>query len=355
MNSRDRVRRVINLEEADRVPVDLIWPTGYIVDALKKALGVRSEEECLRALGVDVRWASPGPGSGWKSRTFGDGSWDDEWGVRWWGYHMTTRVVHHPLASAQDVSDVDEYAWLDPHAPERLEALGRGLDAIGPDYGVVFGMGGNLLERAWYLRGFKNFLMDLRSRRKMAEAILDHVMYFHREITVAALEEFGDRIDIVFTADDLGDQKNLFFTPQLWRDVFKPRYAALFSEYKKFGAKTMFHSDGNCFLLIPDLMDAGLDILNPVQPMARQMDPASVKGAFGDRLAFHGTICIQRTLPFGTAADVKAEVMERMKTVAIGGGLILSPTHGVLADVPVENIIALYDAARKYGMYSRKM
>lgn len=355
MNSRERVQRAINLEEADRVPVDLIWPTGYIVEALKRALGVRSEEGCLRALGIDVRWASLGPASGWRSRTFEDGSWDDEWGVRWWGYHATTRVVHHPLASAQDVSDIEEYAWLDPHAPERLEAFGRDIDAIGPNYGVVFGMGGNLLERAWYLRGFKNFLIDLRSRKQMAEAIIDHVMDFHREITVAALEKFGDRIDIVFTADDLGDQRNLFFTPQLWRDVFKPRYASLFSEYKKFGAKTMFHSDGNCFPLIPDLMDAGLDILNPVQPMARQMDPASVKGAFGDKLAFHGTICIQKTLPFGTVADVKAEVVERMRTVAVGGGLILSPTHGILADVPVDNIIALYDAARKYGMYSKKI
>jgi len=115
----------------------------------------------------------------------------------------------------------------------------------------------------------------------------------------------------------------------------------------------MFHSDGNCFSLIPDLIDAGLDVLNPVQPMARQMDPASVKDAFGDKLAFHGTICIQRTLPFGTAEDVKAEVMERIKTVAAGGGLILSPTHGILEDVPVRNVIALYKAARKYGMYSR--
>jgi len=353
MHSRERVQRAINLEEADRVPVDLIWPTAYIVGELKRTLKVNSEEECLRALGVDVRWVSPGTAAGWKSRTFEDGSWDDEWGVRWWGYYNTTRVVHHPLASAQDTSDIEKFSWLDPQAPERLESLGRDLDGISPDYGIIFGAGGNLLERSWYLRGFKEFLIDLRSRRKMAEAILDRVMDFHRGITVAALEKFGDRIDVVFTADDLGDQKNLFFTPQLWRDVFKPRYASLFSEYKKHGVKVMFHSDWNCFPLIPDLVDAGLDILNPVQPMASQMDPASVKEAFGDRLAFHGTICIQRTLPFGTADDVRAEVMERLGTVAVGGGLILSPTHSVLADVPVENIIALYDAVNKYGMYSR--
>lgn len=353
MRSRERIQRAINLEEADRVPVDLIWPTAYIVDELKRALKVGSEEECLRALGVDVRWVGSGSAAGWKSRTFEDGSWDDEWGVRWWGYYDTTRVVHHPLASAQDVSDIEEYAWLDPHEPERLESLRKSLDAISPDYGIIFGAGGNLLERSWYLRGFKDFLIDMRLRRKMAEAILDHVMEFHREITIAALEKFGDRIDIVFTADDLGDQRSLFFTPQLWRDIFKPRYAALFSEYKRYGVKTMFHSDGNCFPLIPDLMEAGLDILNPVQPMARQMDPTSVKETFGDKLAFHGTICIQRTLPFGTIEDVKTEVIERMKTVAIGGGLILSPTHSVLADVPVKNIIALYKTANKYGMYSR--
>jgi len=352
MRPRERVQRAINLEEADRVPVDLIWPTAYIVDQLQRALRVGSEEECLRALGIDVRWVSPGAASGWRSRTFQDGSWDDEWGVRWWGYYDTTRVVHHPLALAQDISDIEEYAWLDPHEPQRLQSLREGLEDIGPDYGIIFSAGGNLLERSWYLRGFKEFLIDLRSRRKLAEAILDHVMDFHREITIAALEKFGERIDIVFD-DDLGDQNNLFFAPQLWRDIFKPRYAELFSEYKKYGAKTMFHSDGNCFPLIPDLIEAGLDILNPVQPMARQMDPAGVKKAFGDELAFHGTICIQRTLPFGTVDDVRDEVIERRRTVAVGGGLIVSPTHGILAGVPVRNIIALYDAAKKYGMYSR--
>jgi len=353
MRSRERVQRAVNLEEADRVPVDLIWPTSYIINELKRTLKVRTEEECLHALGVDVRWVDPGTAAGWSSRTFEDGSWDDEWGVRWWGYYNTTRVVYHPLASAQDVFDIEEYAWLDPHKPERMESLGKNLEVISPDYGVIFGAGGNLLERSWYLRGFKNFLMDLRSRRKIAEAILDHVMEFHREITIAALEKYGDRIDIVFTADDLGDQKNIFFMPQLWRDVFKPRYTSLFSEYKKYGVKVMFHSDGNCYPLIPDLIEAGLDILNPVQPMARQMNPASVKEAFGDKLAFHGTICIQKTLPFGTITEVKNEVMDRIKTVGVGGGLILSPTHSVLADIPVENIIALYETANKYGMYSR--
>jgi len=353
MRSRERVQRAINLEEPDRVPVDLIWPTEYIIDALERVLNVDSEEGCLRALGVDVRWANPGAAAGWKSRTFGDGSWDDEWGVRWWGYYRTTRVVHHPLASAQDVSDIEGYAWLDPHAPGRLENLKRDLDAIGPDYGIIFGAGGNLLERAWYLRGFKKFLMDLMLRRKIAESIIEHVMEFHREVTISALEDFGDRIDIVFTADDLGDQMNPFFSLQLWRDVFKPRYASLFSQYKKYGIKTMFHSDGNCFPLIPDLIEAGLDILNPVQPMAKQMDPAAVKEAFGDKLAFHGTICIQKTLPFGTVDEVKNEAMTRIRTVGQGGGLILSPTHSILGDVPVRNIVTLYKTACKYGIYTK--
>ncbi|MBO3803771.1 MAG: hypothetical protein JTT11_07900 [Candidatus Brockarchaeota archaeon] len=354
MLPRERVLRAINLEEPDRVPLDLIWPTQSIMAALKEALGESTEEGVLRALGVDVRWVSPGPAASWEGRTYGDGSWEDEWGVRWRNYRDTNRAVFHPLASAQDTSDIEGHPWPDPRDPWRLASLRRSLGAIGGDYGIVFGAGGNLLERSWYLRGFKNFLMDMTRRRKIAESILDRVMAFHREITVAALEEFGSRIDIVFTADDLGDQNNLFFAPKLWREIFKPRYASLFSEYKKFGAKTMFHSDGNCFELIPDLVDAGLDILNPVQPMAAQMDPATVKEKFGEKLAFHGTICIQKTLPFGSVEQVRDEVISRIGTVGQGGGLILSPTHGVLEDVPATNVIALYKTARKYGTYARR-
>jgi uroporphyrinogen decarboxylase len=343
----------INLEEPDRVPVDLMYGgSTYILDAIKKNLGLRSHEECLRALGVDMRWVSPGNAAGWKRRTFEDGSWDDEWGVRWCGYYDTTRVIYHPLASVQDVSDTEEYAWPDPHDPERFKALKKSLDALGDDYCILLSSG-NLFEQSWYLRGFKKFLMDLMVRRKLAECIIDHIMEFNREVTITALEEFGDRIDIVKHGDDLGSQTSLFFSPQIWRGVFKPRYASLFSQYKKYGVKTMLHSDGNCFPLIPDFIEAGLDILNPVQPMAAQMNPSNVKEAFGDKLAFHGTICIQYTLPFGTVDEVKNEVIERIKTVGQGGGLILSPTHGILEDVPLKNIIVLYETARKYGSYSK--
>ncbi|MGQ9514755.1 MAG: uroporphyrinogen decarboxylase family protein [Thermoproteota archaeon] len=252
------------------------------------------------------------------------------------------------------MSDIEEYEWPDTHDPERLNFLSKSLGAIAPDFGIIFGAGGNLLERAWYLRGFKNFLIDLMLRRRVAESIIDHVMEFHREVTISALEKFGERIDIVFTADDLGDQNNLFIAPQLRREVFKPRYASLFSQYKKYGVKIMFHSDGNCFPLIQDLIEIGLDILNPVQPMATKMEPAALKDAFGDKLAFHGTICIQKTLPFGTVEDVKREVMNRIRTVGHGGGLILSPTHSILGDVPVCNIVALYETACKYGNYTKR-
>jgi uroporphyrinogen-III decarboxylase len=143
----------------------------------------------------------------------------------------------------------------------------------------------------------------------------------------------------------------MLISPQFFREFFKPRYARLFSKWKAINphVKIAFHSDGNIYPIIPDLIEIGLDILNPVQP--KSMDPARLKKAYGDHLTFWGTVDIQEVLPFGTPQDVANEVRLRLRTAGKGGGLILSPAHNIQAEVPLQNILAFYETAKTYGRY----
>jgi uroporphyrinogen decarboxylase len=158
-------------------------------------------------------------------------------------------------------------------------------------------------------------------------------------------------VDIIWIGDDVGMQNRMMISPALFREFFKPRYAKLFAEWKAINprVKIAFHSDGYCYPIIADMVEIGLDILNPVQP--KSMDPAKLKRDFGNHLTFWGTVDIQEVMPFGTPEDVAGEVKLRCQTVGRGGGLILSPAHNIQPEVSVENILAFYDAAGRYGRY----
>ncbi|MFQ6067345.1 MAG: uroporphyrinogen decarboxylase family protein, partial [bacterium] len=158
-------------------------------------------------------------------------------------------------------------------------------------------------------------------------------------------------VDIIWIGDDVGMQDRMLMAPELWREFLKPRYGLIFEEFRRVNPeiKTAFHTDGYVEPVIPDFIEIGLDILNPVQP--KSMDPAKLKKLYGDRLTFWGTVDIQEVLPFGTPSRVEEEVKLRLKTVGRGGGLIISPAHNIQPDVSINNILAFYHAARKYGRY----
>jgi uroporphyrinogen-III decarboxylase len=170
-------------------------------------------------------------------------------------------------------------------------------------------------------------------------------------IDEAGARMVGLGVDIIWIGDDFGMQDRMIISPRLFREFFKPRYAYLFAKWKALNpnVKIAFHSDGNIFPIIPDLIEIGLDILNPIQP--KSMDPAKVKKMYGDKLTFWGTVDIQEVLPFGTAEDVANEVKLRLQTVGKGGGLIISPAHNIQSQVPLENILAFYESAKKFGRY----
>jgi uroporphyrinogen decarboxylase len=267
----------------------------------------------------------------------------DEWGV-WWRagtFHHFARV-ESPLRGIQDLARLREYPWPDldqqyrfSGVKERVAELhGRGL--------AVAAFAGSVFEQSWYIRGLEDLMMDLLAAPEVAH------YFFER---TAALQQFAAEqfaragVDIIITGDDVAGQQGLLMSAETWRKFLKPRLAATVLAVKRAnaGSYVFYHSDGNVEPLIPELIEIGIDILNPIQPEC--MAPAAIKRRYGDRLSFWGTVSVQQTMPFGTPAEVRAEVRARIREVGRGGGLILAPAHVLGPETPWENIVAFFEAA----------
>jgi uroporphyrinogen decarboxylase len=206
-----------------------------------------------------------------------------------------------------------------------------------------------IFEVAWYMRSMELLLVDFADNPQFAETLLDRITA-KREVQAARYAELG--VDLICLGDDVGTQQGMLMSPPMWRRWLKPRLARVIAAAKRVRPDVLinYHSDGNMEAVIPELIEIGVDILNPVQPEC--LDPAKLKRRYGDRLAFWGTIGIQHTLPFGTAEEVREEVRTRIETVAGGGGLLIGPTHIVEPEVPLENIVAMVEAVKEYGVYA---
>jgi uroporphyrinogen decarboxylase len=205
-----------------------------------------------------------------------------------------------------------------------------------------------IFEVAWYLRGMENFMVDLIADREFAETLLDAIL----NIRIGMAEKYARYgIDILMLGDDVSTQLEMMIHPDLWRELIKPRLAKVIRAAKqaKDDVLIFYHGDGNLQTIIPDLIEIGVDILNPVQPEC--MDLAVIKKQYGGRLSFWGTIGTQTTLPFGTAGDVEEAVKRNIEIIGKAGGLLLAPTHMIEPDVPWENIEAFIGAIKKYGTY----
>jgi uroporphyrinogen decarboxylase len=276
----------------------------------------------------------------------------DEWGVGAIsaGFHHFEKMVH-PLHNASSPRDIAAYPWPDVLAPYRWASVpdnvrtwqnrGHPVSASPPG-----SCEGSLFETSWYLRGQEQLLIDLYDNPDLATALLDTVNNTMIE-GARRMAQFG--ADILKLGDDVGSQRAMMMSPETWRRWFKPRLAAVISAAKKIKPDMLifFHTDGNVEPIIPDLIEIGLDILNPVQPEC--MDPVGVKRAYGDRLAFWGTIGTQSTMPFGDVDEVRRVVKERIETIG-PEGLLLAPTHVLEPEVPWENIVAFVEAVEEFGV-----
>jgi len=198
-----------------------------------------------------------------------------------------------------------------------------------------------------YLRGVKQALIDLLRAPEFTHRLYEKITEFYFELNKRCFEEAGDLIDIFMMGEDLGTQGGLLVSPKTFREFIKPYLSRHIQLAKRYGVKVMLHSCGAIRELIPEFIDMRIDILNPIQIRAKGMNPAELKRRFGDKLSFHGAIDIQQTLPYGKPEDVRAEVRSRIKMLGRGGGYILCSTHNIQPDTPIENILAMYDEAKK--------
>ncbi len=353
---RERVLKALQHEKPDRVPLDA-WLSYPFYKKLCKYLGIDSLEKLLRFLDVDVRYVSVMPPSRFMKRAridprihygigipLGDGVLKDEWGIirRLNSTGTRSRIVYHPLQHV----DLEDYEVPDPHEDGRYDDVERGVKTYGEHYFVFACLGCDFLfSQGWYLRGFEQLIVDMYKRPWYVDKLFDKMMKYY----VGAIKELLDRnVDCIFIADDLASQHDLIVSPRLLERYYWPRFRIISNLVKRRGAFLAFHSDGNIERIMPKLIELGVDIVNPIQPEC--MSPAKVKEAYGDKITLHGTISIQKTLPYGRPKDVAREVQERVRTCGYNGGLIIGPSNQVLEDTPVENFLTIYATVKKASL-----
>lgn len=367
MDSRTRVSLVLARKEPDRVPVDF-WAASEVTSRLLNRHGLSSKEELLRRYEVDFRYIDGPVYVGPEFAVHEDGSIEDHFGVPrrrvtyGEGDHggAYSEVASSPLQGATSVEEILCYPkwphvdWFD-YGPVREQA--RRAREAGK---IVVFMGDRLnrcaqLKPAMYLRGMEQILMDLYLNPEIAGAIFRHIADFYCGYLFRTLEAAEGNIDIVFTGDDFGTQQNTFMPDDVWREMLKEGFKRFIDIGHEFGCKVAHHTCGSIVSLIPDFIDCGLDILNPLQPEARDMDFDRLKSEFGRDIVFHGGISIQKTLPHGSVQDIRREVKDRVDRLAGMGGYILCTAHNIQADTPLENVDALFQAYADFGARGRTM
>ncbi len=382
MTSRERVLAALNHRRPDRVPIDLGGnQTGihkHAYEALIRQLGLDEEieimdavqqlarpgETVLQRLRVDTRYIHAGAAADFDGPIVSaqrDGKrWHDltdEFGVRWSmpdDSPLYMDITHHPLAEAS-IDDLADYPWPKGGDPGRFEGLRERALKLRDEtpFAVVSGISGVVYEICWYMRGLQRWFIDTIEQPEFCEALLDRTLRFWLDWFDAFLAEVGDVVDVIMIGDDLAGQRGPLFRPDFYRRVVKPRHKQLVQFIKsRTAAKIWYHTCGACRGCIPDLLDNGIDALNPVQISAAGMDPGQLKAEFGDRLVFWGgAIDAQHVLPHADPDTVREHVRRNLQAFQPGGGYVFNNVHNIQAGVPPENVLAMYDAAYEFGFY----
>jgi len=398
MTSRERISTALGHREPDRLPVDLgaTDVTSILYGAyrpLRQRLGItgpvklyvpeqllpRMEEPVLELAGADAEPVEFQP-TGWVESTIPDGvaklvpaecvpeeEPDGSWVLRNTEGRVTARLpagagcfrqVLFPLAEVNDPSELDAHqADIEAvdavgYAPMNFEALGLRAEKLAEqsDRFLVLYTGGHIFSGAQWLRGYENFMSDLLVNPHLAEALLRRLTEVHVERFHRYADAVGGNVQMILLADDLGTQRGPQLSPELYRRFVKPCQAELCRAIRqRVDAHVCLHTDGAVRELIPDFIEVGIDVLNPIQVTAAGMDTAELKAEFGRDISFWGGGCdTQQVLPFGTPEDVRDEVRRRVEDLAPGGGFVFSHIHNIQPGTPAENILAMYEAVNEY-------
>jgi len=383
MTHRERLVMALEHKEPDRVPIDFggMISTGIHIQAqekLKKHLGLNGPpgevvdmfqqlarpDPILREIfQADVYPVYARPSKEWKLKIWEEGDFRyyiDEWKITYrcpkiGGYWFD--LYRHPMENIDTISGLQKYHFPDPRDPGRTEGLLEEVMRIyqKTDYAMLVNSPtAGLFEHPYFLRGLENWFIDLSTNLKFAEALVDRVLEWQMVYWEEILTKVGKYIQVVQIGDDLGGQAGPLISPSLYRKIFKGRRKKLISLIKRYTpAKIFLHSCGEIYQFIPDFIEEGVEVLNPVQIACPWMgDTARLKREFGEDISFWGGGCdTQRILPYGTSQEVDNEVRRRIKDLAPGGGFVFTMVHNIQPDVPPENVIAMFRAAIKYGHY----
>jgi uroporphyrinogen decarboxylase len=384
MNSRQRVKLALNYQEPDRVPFDLggtvltsIHVNTYqklrrllelpeteirVMDIFQQIAEV--DDDVRSRLECDVRNVAPRSSATFKIdiNTTDMPGYDyfyDEWGIGWrkpqdGGFFYD--MFHHPLAAATSIDDIKKYPWPDPTDPGRFEGLRERARQVAEERGelvIAGGMAAGFFEITSWMRGYGHIYPDLVNNLELVEYLMDTIVDIKLAYWEIALPLLGEYVDVVQEADDLAGQFDLLVSPEIYRKVIKPRHKKIVDFVKaRSNAKVFYHCCGAIRGIIPDLIDTGFDIINPVQVSATGMESKALKRDFGQEIVFWGgTVDTQGVFTDGTPQQVRDEVRRRVDDLGPGGGFVAAAVHNIQANVPPENVLAMWEAVHEYGQY----
>ena len=382
MTSKERVLTAINHEQADRIPlvIGVSNATGIKMKpykGIKDIIGVQApdkylyewpelgtaeiDEATMRRLHIDVRGVLDLEPEKIRQRNRERDAHDDC--IDSWGSGQSEVNPGewypgvHPLPEARTIEDLDAYqGWPDMSDPTRIAHVRESARRLAKENQFAIMATPWLLfpfERAHAMQGLEAFLLNMAIYPEFARALLERIAAHCKQLMGHFLEELGNNVDIIKIGDDLGTEKSLMISPQMYREILKPIHADFIAFIKaRTKAKVFFHSDGDVTPLIEDFIEMGVDILNPIQTSAGSMsDLSSLKKRFGDNIVFCGGIDTQRILPHGSVEEVRQEVRRVMQILGPGGGCMIGAVHTIMNDVPAENVLAMVDAVEEFGHY----
>jgi uroporphyrinogen decarboxylase len=333
-----------SFSQIHHIPVH--YTTSYYEDVTYRISG----NELRTAMGSDCVVVGASLPSGYAHPRTDDGCIVNEFGMKMRQGPLYMEVIEEPLRAVTSPGEVLAFPFPDPSAEGRFDDAQSYLEKYKDDFFVIGDLELTMFEMAWHMVGLEKFMIDLTTGEEYVGVLLDRV----KEWSIAVgkrLVELG--VHGIWTGDDFGAQNGMLISPRLWRNVFKPRFAELWSELRSANQDVLilYHSDGAIAPILDDLIEIGMDVFNPVQPNVPGHDPRELKDRFGDRMSFWGAIDQQYLLPNGTPDEIEADVIEKMHILGEGGGYMIAPAHIVQADTSPENLEAFIQAVKRHGQY----